>query len=97
MFGMMNQYAWYTWVGFILLYGLAYFFVHDLIIHQKVFTKTKKNVFVLALRRAHKMHHKILEEGGESFGMLIIKKIQAALKQSKTLYTNAHLDKYITS
>jgi beta-carotene 3-hydroxylase len=50
-----------TWVGFgILSYGIAYFFVHDLIIHQrKVFTKTK-NVFVLALRRAHKMHHKIL-------------------------------------
>jgi beta-carotene 3-hydroxylase len=36
------------------------------------------------------MHHKnIGKEGGESFGMLIIKKkyIQAALKQSKTLYT----------
>jgi beta-carotene 3-hydroxylase len=34
------------------------------------------------------MHHKnIGKEGGESFGMLIIKKkyIQAALKQSKTL------------
>jgi beta-carotene 3-hydroxylase len=90
MFGMMNQYAWYTWVGFgILLYGLAYFFVHDLIIHQrfKIFTKTK-NVFVLAVRRAHKMHHKnIGKDGGESFGMLIIKQkyIQAALKQSKTL------------
>jgi beta-carotene 3-hydroxylase len=54
--------------------------VHDLIIHQrfKVFTKTK-NVFVLALRRT-KMHQKILERRGESFGMLIIKKkyIQAA-------------------
>ena len=31
MFGMMNGYAWYTWVGFgIALYGLAYFFVHDI-------------------------------------------------------------------
>jgi beta-carotene 3-hydroxylase len=40
--------AWYTWVGFgILLYGLAYFIVHDLIIHQrfKVFTKTKTYMF----------------------------------------------------
>jgi len=92
MFGMMNQFACYSLVVFvILLYGLAYFFVPDLFIHQrfKVFTKTK-NVYVLALRRAHKMHHKnIGKEGGESFGMLIIKKkyIQAALKQSKTLYT----------
>jgi beta-carotene 3-hydroxylase len=91
MFGTMNHYAWYTWVGFgILLYGIAYFFVHDLIIHQrfKVFTKTK-NVYVLALRRAHKMHHKNTgKEGGESFGMLIIKRkyVQAALKQSKTRF-----------
>ena len=36
MFGMMNNYAWYTWVGFgILSYGIAYFFVHDIIIHQR--------------------------------------------------------------
>jgi beta-carotene 3-hydroxylase len=36
MFGMMNQYAWYTWVGlvFYLWYSL-FFFVHDLIIHQR--------------------------------------------------------------
>jgi beta-carotene 3-hydroxylase len=93
MFGMMNQYAWYTWVGFgILLYGLAYFVVHDLVIHQrfKVLTKSK-NVYVLALRRAHKMHHKNTgKEGGESFGMLIIKKkyIQDAIKKSKTQYAN---------
>jgi beta-carotene 3-hydroxylase len=76
MLGLKND-AWYSYVGFgILLYGLAYFFVHDLIIHQrfKVFTKSK-NVYILALRRAHKMHHKnIGKEGGESFGMLIIKK-----------------------
>jgi beta-carotene 3-hydroxylase len=50
MFGMMNQYAWYTFWYFTFI---AYFIVHDLIIHQrfKVFTKTK-NVYVLALRRA---------------------------------------------
>jgi beta-carotene 3-hydroxylase len=81
MFGMMNQYAWYTLGGFGILLWFSLFFVHDLIIHQrfKVFTKTK-NVFVLALR-AHKMHHKILERRWRKFGMLIIKKyIQAALK-----------------
>jgi beta-carotene 3-hydroxylase len=77
MLGMMNGYAWYTWVGFgIALYGLAYFIVHDIIIHQrfKLFTKST-NTYILALRRAHKMHHKHLgKEGGESFGMLIINK-----------------------
>jgi beta-carotene 3-hydroxylase len=75
MFGMMNNFAWYTWVGFgIALYGLAYFFVHDIIIHQrfKILTKSK-NIYVLALRRAHKMHHKhIGKYDGESFGMLFI-------------------------
>lgn len=76
MFGMMNGYKWYTFVGFgIALYGLAYFFVHDIIIHQrfKILTKST-NLYVLALRRAHKMHHKrIGKEDGESFGMLFIK------------------------
>jgi beta-carotene 3-hydroxylase len=77
MFGIMNGFAWFTWVGFgIALYGFAYFFVHDIIIHQrfKILTKST-NLYVLALRRAHKMHHKhIGKEDGESFGMLIIKK-----------------------
>jgi beta-carotene 3-hydroxylase len=75
MLGMMNGYAWYTWVGFgIALYGLAYFFVHDIIIHHRFKLLPKSNnVYVLALRRAHKMHHKhIGKENGESFGMLFI-------------------------
>lgn len=73
--GMINNYAWYTWVGFgIMAYGAAYFVVHDVIIHQrfKFFTKSD-NLYVLALRRAHKMHHKhIGKQDGESFGMLLI-------------------------
>lgn len=85
MFGMMHDYAWYTWVGFgIALYGLAYFLVHDIIIHQRFkLMKKSNNTYILALRRAHKMHHKhIGKEHGESFGMLIIKRkyIQDALK-----------------
>ncbi len=85
MFGMMHGYAWYTWVGFgIALYGLAYFLVHDIIIHQRFkLMKKSNNTYILALRRAHKMHHKhIGKEHGESFGMLIIKRkyIQDALK-----------------
>lgn len=75
MFGMMNGNDYKTFIGFgIALYGLAYFFVHDIIIHQrfKIFTKWN-NRYVLAIRRAHKMHHKhIGKEHGESFGMLIV-------------------------
>jgi beta-carotene 3-hydroxylase len=54
------------------LYGGVYFFIHDLFIHQriKVLTHTK-NPYLLAIRRAHKMHHKHLgKDHGESFGML---------------------------
>lgn len=75
LFGALNNYAWYTWVGFgIMLYGMAYFLVHDVIIHQRIkwFTKSN-NVYILALRRAHKMHHKhIGKHHGESFGMLLV-------------------------
>jgi beta-carotene 3-hydroxylase len=56
------------------LYGLAYFFVHDIFIHQrlKVFRKTR-NPYFLALRRAHKQHHKHTgKEHGECFGFLFV-------------------------
>lgn len=60
----------------ILLYGFAYFFVHDIIIHQRVkwFSRTK-NKYFKGLRRAHKVHHKHLDkEQGECFGMLYVPK-----------------------
>ena len=56
----------------ILLYGFAYFFIHDLFIHQrvKIFTNTK-NRYLLAVRKAHHDHHKHLgKHDGECFGML---------------------------
>ncbi len=58
----------------ILLYGLAYFFVHDILIHQrfKFFSRTKIRYFQ-GLRKAHKVHHKHLgKEDGECFGMLFV-------------------------
>jgi beta-carotene 3-hydroxylase len=58
----------------ILFYGIAYFFVHDIIIHQRIkwFNRTKIKYFV-ALRKAHKMHHKHLDKpDGECFGMLFV-------------------------
>lgn len=60
----------------ILLYGMAYFFIHEIIIHQriKMFTRTKIKYFV-GLRKAHKIHHKHLgKEDGECFGMLYVPK-----------------------
>ena len=63
------------WIGVgITLYGAAYFFVHDLFIHQRVkVLKKTKNPYLLGIRRGHKVHHKQLgKEDGECFGMLIV-------------------------
>lgn len=67
------NYLFFIGLG-IFFYGMAYFFVHDIIIHQriKLFTNTKNN-YLLALRKAHKVHHKHLgKEDGECFGMLFV-------------------------
>jgi beta-carotene 3-hydroxylase len=77
MLGLQHQVYVAAAIGFgIALYGLAYFVIHDVIIHQrfKWFTRSN-NVYVRAIRWAHKMHHKHLgKEHGESFGMLIVAK-----------------------
>ncbi len=65
------------WLGLpigigIFLYGLTYFLVHDIFIHQrfKLFRKTN-NKYARGIRRAHKIHHKnIHKDNGECFGML---------------------------
>lgn len=72
-FGMQNGYNFVFWIGLgITLYGIAYFLVHDVFIHQrfKIFRNTD-NAYFKAIRRAHKMHHKHIDkEEGECFGML---------------------------
>lgn len=70
----------------ILLYGIAYFLVHEVFIHQRFkWFKNTHNIYLLAVRRAHKMHHKHLEKyGSESFGMLWVspKYIRDELKRN---------------
>lgn len=77
MLGSMNEAYWVVSIGAgIALYGLAYFIVHEVIIHQrfKWFTRSN-NRYVRAIRWAHKMHHRHLgKEEGESFGMLVVAK-----------------------
>lgn len=72
-FGMNAGFNFLFWVGLgITIYGFAYFFVHDIFIHQrfKLF-KNAENTYFKAIRRAHKMHHKHIDkEHGECFGML---------------------------
>jgi beta-carotene 3-hydroxylase len=60
----------------ILLYGITYFLVHDVLIHRrfKWFDDTQ-NPYLQGLRKAHKVHHKHLgKEDGECFGMLNVPK-----------------------
>ena len=61
MLGMMNEAYWVVAIGAgIAVYGMAYFIVHELIIHQrfKVFTRLN-NKYIQGIRRAHKAHHSV--------------------------------------
>ena len=77
MLGLQYKNYWIAGIGFgITLYGLAYFIVHEVIIHQrfKWFTRSN-NTYIRTIRWAHKMHHKHLDKHeGESFGMLMVAK-----------------------
>lgn len=58
----------------IFVYGLTYFLVHDIFIHQrfKLF-RNANHRYARAIRRAHKMHHKHTgKHKGECFGMLVV-------------------------
>ena len=56
------------------LYGLAYFIVHDIFIHQRFkILRNIDNKYARGVRRAPKIHHKNIDNnGGKCFGMLIV-------------------------
>lgn len=69
------NYLFFIGLG-IFFYGLAYFFIHDILIHQRIKWFKRTNVgYFKGLRKAHKIHHKYLDkEDGECFGMLLVPK-----------------------
>lgn len=72
-YGSRNSFNYWFFIGLgVTIYGMAYFFVHDIFIHQRIpFLRNTQNPYLLALRRAHKQHHKHLgKEKGECFGFL---------------------------
>jgi beta-carotene 3-hydroxylase len=74
-FGSLNGYNYLFFIGLgITFYGVAYFFVHDIFIHQRIkFLSNTQNPYLLAIRRAHKQHHKHLgKEDGECYGFLFV-------------------------
>ncbi len=101
LFGTIYHWYWVQAIGFgVMAYGFAYFMVHEVIIHQrfKWFTRSD-NIYIIAVRWAHKMHHKHPgKEDGEAFGMLFVhrkyfdkvrrdRKYQQGLKQKRALHS----------
>lgn len=84
-----HNYVEYSFCFFIatgiLCYGVAYFIVHEIIIHQRISILRNLNFFYFrALIRAHRNHHKHLnKEDGECFGMLWV-----PIKYFKEAYHN---------
>jgi beta-carotene 3-hydroxylase len=75
MFGIMAGCDSRLYIGIgILLYGVAYVYTHEVIIHNRWGMKRKiKNWYLQGLARAHFAHHKHKEkEDGECFGMLVV-------------------------
>ena len=86
--GMQMDYNFLFWVGLgITIYGFAFFFVHDIFIHQRFkLLRNADNKYFKAIRRAHKIHHKHLgKEEGECFGMLWVPFKYFRNKNSKSL------------
>ena len=85
-FGAEAGFNWMFYIGLgILLYGIAYFIIHDVVIHQrfKWFSRSN-NRYIKTIKRAHKMHHKHLDRHhGESFGMLFAARKYWQLAQKK--------------
>jgi beta-carotene 3-hydroxylase len=76
-FGVQPELNYLFFIGLgILCYGVAYFLIHDVLIHQRFkWFKNTKNKYLIGLRKGHKVHHKHLgKEHGECFGMLNVPK-----------------------
>jgi len=68
------DYRFFIGLG-ITLYGLIYFIVHDWFVHRRFKTFKSTNSYLLAVRKAHKIHHKHRgKEKGKAFGLLFVRR-----------------------
>lgn len=70
-----SDYRWLLFVGIgISLYGLVYFLIHDVYIHQRFkWFRQLDSKYSRAILRAHGDHHgKQTKEGCTSFGLLVV-------------------------
>lgn len=74
-FGSLHGIDFRFWIGTgIAVYGLTYFLVHEIFIHQRFsWLKRTDNRYFKGIRKAHQVHHKHLgKEKGECFGLLLV-------------------------
>jgi len=85
--GLNSPYLFLLFVGIgISIYGLIYFLIHDVYIHQRFkWFRQLDNKFSRAILRAHGSHHAVTtKEDCESFGLLIVdSKYYLSRKQQK--------------
>lgn len=65
------------WMGIgISIYGLLYFFIHDVLVHRRLkWFERPKSKFLLGILKAHQAHHATnKKEDAVSFGLFIVPK-----------------------
>jgi beta-carotene 3-hydroxylase len=70
-----DEFDWRFFAGLgIAGYGLAYFLVHDVFVHQRVKWLKKTNLpYFRAMRLTHHLHHAVhSKQGAEAFGFLFV-------------------------
>lgn len=75
--GSLPEYRWLFFIGVgISIYGLIYFLIHDVYIHQRFkWFRQLDNKYSRAILRAHGAHHtQQTKENCESFGLLVVDK-----------------------
>lgn len=75
MTGLMTSHFWLFFVGVgISIYGIIYFLIHDVYIHQRFkWFRQLDNKYSRAILRAHGAHHATqTKESAESFGLLVV-------------------------
>ncbi len=72
------------WIGTgISIYGMIYFIFHDWFIHNRIKAFKNNNLYLWAIKRAHKIHHKSLNKTPSSFyGLLWVSKKKLNLRKS---------------
>ena len=87
---LVGSYVWAPmfWIATgITLYGAIYAFIHDGLVHQRLFRWTPKRGYAKRLVQAHRLHHATIgREGGVSFGFVVARdpaRLKAELKRQR--------------